>query len=105
MDEGSGAEDDIIDIANTSSDSEVTIGARVAKSFLGESEIGVIFRWAVLGLGPCLFASDMVEVCIVTGWEYMLSKGMGLVLGRVLTASISSESSESSEERPPSSLY
>lgn len=87
LDEGPGAEDVVVDIVNVSS--EAAIGAGMAKSFLE---------------GTGLLASDVVEVSVVTGGRYMLSKGVGLVLGGVFTASSSSSLSES-EERPPSSSY
>ena len=96
LDEGLGAED-IFDIVNVSSGPEAAIGAGVAKSFLGGGEIGVTLRWVGLGLGLGLLGSDVVELSVVTGGRYTLSKGM-------LTASSSSSSSES-EERPLSSWY
>jgi hypothetical protein len=96
LNEGPGAED-VVDIVNVSSGSEAEIGAGVANSFLEGGSIGVMLRWAGLGLGLGLLASDVVEVSVVTARRYTLSKG-------VLTASSSSLSSES-EERPPSSWY
>ena len=100
LDERPRLEDDVVNIANVSSGSEVTIETGVVESFIGGGEIGVTFRWAGLGLGPGLPASDVVEVSVVTGGRYMLSK----VSGGALTGSFSSSSSES-EERPPSSSY
>jgi len=94
LDEGPGAED--VDIVNVSSSPEAAIGAGVAGSSLG-GEIDVTLRWVGLGLRLGLLASDVVEVSVVTGGRYTLSKG-------VLTAS-SSPLSSSSEERPPSSWY
>jgi len=102
-DEGTGPEDDVVDIFNVSSGSEGAIGAGVAKSFMG-GEIGVTLRWAVWGLGPGLLVSNVVEVSVVTGGRYMLSKDVGLVSRVVLAGSFSSSSS-GSEERPPSSSY
>ena len=67
-------------------------------------EIGVTLRWAVWGLGPGLLVSNVVEVSVVTGGRYMLSKDVGLVSRVVLAGSFSSSSS-GSEERPPSSSY
>jgi len=64
---GQGAED-VVDIVNVSSGSEAAIGAGVAKSLLGGGEIGVTLRWAGLGLGLGLLASDVVEVSVVTGY-------------------------------------
>lgn len=85
---------------NVSSGSEAAMGSGGVKLFIGGEEISATLRWAGLGLGPGLLASDVVEVSVVTGGRYMSS----LVSGGALTGSFSSSSSES-EERPPWSSY
>jgi len=66
-------------------------------------EICVTLRWVSLGLCPGFLASDVVEVSVVTGRRrYMLSNGVRLVSGGVLTDSDSNCPSESEE---PSSSY